>query len=159
MLAGANFYLHSLEKEKDLQRLKDKLRVAFQATFPDVKNVVNEVKQTEVAIANIRKQTDFFGIGIDSPVQILKHVTEAIPKGVKIYITEFNVEQEKIQVEAQTTSFDSVDQIRSALMKVESFENVTVGDANVTADRLRINFRVQISLKTTKHSNDNTGAR
>jgi len=150
-LVWADAYLHSLKKERDLQRLKDRIKIDFQAIFPDAGHIVNEVKQTEIAITHIRKETDFLGIGIDSPLQILKGVTDAIPKKVKIYITEFNLEREKVQIEAQTTSFDSVDQIRRALMGVESFNQVTVGDANVTEDRSRINFRVQISLKTAKH--------
>ena len=154
-LIWADIYLHSLKKEKDLQRLKDKIKVNFQAIFPETNHVVNEVKQTEVAITHIRKQTDFLGIGIASPLQILKQITDVMPKGVKIYIIEFNVEREKVQIEAQTTSFDSVDQIRLALMKVASFDHVTVGDANVTADKSRISFRVQIALKTTRHLNQN----
>jgi len=155
-LIWADIYFHSLKREKDLQRLKDKMKIDFQEIFPETSNVVNEVKQTEIALTHIRKQTDFLGVGIASPLQILKQVTDAMPKGVKIYIIEFNVEQEKAQIDAQTTSFDSVDQIRLALMKVESFDHVTVGDANVTADRTRIGFRIQMSLKTAKNFNQHT---
>lgn len=149
-MGTANFYLHSLEKEKQFKTLKENLKEDFRAIFPEVKQVVNEVKQTEVAISDIRKQSDFFGVGMPPPLLILKQVTDAVPNGVKIFVTEFDVEQKKVRIEAQTTSFNAVDQIRSALMKVESFEEVAVSDAKVTDDGTRIGFRIQIVLMPNK---------
>jgi general secretion pathway protein L len=149
-MGTANFYLHSLEKEKQFKTLKENMKGDFRAVFPEVKQVVNEVKQTEVAISDIRKQSDFFGVGMPPPLLILKQVTDAVPHGVKIFVTEFDVEQKKVRIEAQTTSFSAVDQIRSALMKVESFEEVAVSDAKVTDDGSRIGFRIQIVLMTNK---------
>ncbi len=149
-LAGTDFYLHAEKKERQLDLLKKELRADFRTAFPENKNVVDEVKQAEAYIADIRKRSDLFGIGFDSPLLLLKKITDAMPTGIHIYITEYSVEGRKMRIEAQTTSFDSVDQIRSALMKVEPFEGVTVSDAKVsTDDTSRIGFRIQIALKTT----------
>ncbi len=77
-------------------------------------------------------------------------ITDAIPRDLKIYVNEFTVEGGKVQLEAQTTSFDFVDKIKNALMKVDSFEEVTIGDAKVATDPSRIGFRMQLSVKRLK---------
>ncbi len=149
-LAGTNVYLHSREQERQYDTLKRNLNGAFRAVFPEIRNVVDAVKQAEGAIADIRKRSDILGIGSDSPLLVLKKITDAVPHAVKFYVTEFAIENEKVRIEAQTSSFDSVDQVRAALLKVEGFESVTVSDAKITADPSKIGFRIQVTLDTTK---------
>jgi len=142
-----NISLHAREKEKKFNFKKQELTASFQAAFPETQNIVDEIKQSESMIADIKKRSDLLGIGTPSPLFILKMVTDAIPRGVAIYVNEFTVEGGRVQIEAQTTSFDFVDKIKNALMKVDSFDEVTVGDAQVIADSDRVGFRMQVSVK------------
>ncbi len=150
ILAAVDFYFHTLTRERQFSQLKKTLALSFQNRFPEIQNPIDPVKQAETAIVDIRQRSDLLGIGFDSPLLLLKKITDAIPSGIKIYVTEFSVEGRRVRIEAQTTSFDSVDKIKSALMKVESFEAVSVSDAKVSDDPGRIGFRIQITLKTTK---------
>ena len=50
-LIGGDFYLHYHQKEKKFQALKQELRSEFTKTFPQTKNVSNEVEQTRAAIS------------------------------------------------------------------------------------------------------------
>lgn len=155
ILFVVNLSLHANEKEKEYALKKEGLSSAFRSTFPETKNVVDEIKQSETVIADMKKRSDLLGIGMPSPLLILKQVTDAIPKGIKIYVSEFTVEGNHIQIEAETVSFDFVDQIKGALLKNDAFSNVVVGDAKVTSDQQRIGFRMQILVKekTTKAIN------
>ncbi|MBI3358349.1 MAG: pilus assembly protein PilM [Nitrospirae bacterium] len=145
-----NISLHARDKEKKFDLKKQELTTAFQSSFPETQNVVDEIKQSEAMITDIKKRSDLLGIGTQSPLLILKMITDAIPNDLTIYVNEFTVEGGRVQLEAQTTSFDFVDKIKNALMKVDSFEDVTVGDARVTSDPARIGFRMQVSVKRLK---------
>ena len=140
--------MHTQAKEKQFTQQKQALKEIFQQTFPGTPIVTSEVIQTEAAIAGLRTQLKLFGTGMDSPLRILTEMTEAIPQTVKIYIIEWATEGKTARIEAEALSFDAVDQIRSALAKVSSFEKVVVSDANVSADSGRIGFRVRIALKS-----------
>jgi general secretion pathway protein L len=142
-----NLSLHSRAKENKFNLKKVELTSAFQATFPETQNVVDEIKQSESMITDINKRSDLLGIGTQSPLLLLKMITDAIPQGVEIYVSEFTVEGGNVQLEAQTTSFDFVDKIKNALMKVDSFDEVIVGDAKVISDSSRIGFRMQVSVR------------
>jgi len=148
VLAVVDFSLHTQAKEKQFTQQKQALKEIFQQTFPGTPIVTSEVIQTEAAIAGLRTQLKLFGTGMDSPLRILTEMTEAIPQTVKIYIIEWATEGKTARIEAEALSFDAVDQIRSALAKVSSFEKVVVSDANVSADSGRIGFRVRIALKS-----------
>jgi general secretion pathway protein L len=152
-----NISLHVREKEKQFDFKKNELTTAFRTTFPETQNVVDEIKQSESMILDIKKRADLLGIGTQSPLLILKMVTDAIPKGVDIYVSEFTVEGGNVQLEAQTTSFDAVDKIKNALMRVDAFDQVIVGDAKVISDSSRVGFRMQISVKRLKTANKTEG--
>ena len=147
-----NISLHARAKEKQFNVKKIELTTAFQAAFPGTQNVVDEIKQTETSISDIKKRSDLLGIGTQSPLLILKMITDAIPSGVEIYVNEFTVEGGRVQFTAETTSFDFVDKIKNALMKGDLFEDVTVGDAKAIPDSSRISFRMQVSVKRIKTS-------
>ncbi len=145
-----NLSLYGRDKAKKFDFKKQELKTAFLSSFPATQNVVNEIKQSEAIIGDIKKRSDLLGIGTQSPLLILKMVTDAIPKEVNIYVNDFTVEGGRVQLEAQTTSFDFVDKIKNALIKVNSFEDVAIGDAKVTSDPAKIAFRLQVSVKRLK---------
>lgn len=145
-LMGGDLYLHYRQKEARYQGLKRDLRSEFTATFPQTKNVSNEVEQVRAAIGERRRTGEFLGVGEQSPLELLKEVTAGIPMEVPIDVTELVIDGNKVRIEAQTNSYDSVDRIRGGLMKVGRFQDVNVSDAKVSADQSRVSFRVQLTL-------------
>jgi general secretion pathway protein L len=145
-LMGGDFYLHYHQKEKKYQELKQELRSEFMKTFPETKNVSNEVEQTRAAIAERKKSGDFLGIGEESPLEVLKGVTAGIPMEVRIDVTDMVIDGNKVRIEAQTDSYDSVDRIRGGLMKAGHFQEVNVSDAKISADQTKVSFRIQLTM-------------
>ncbi|HZR47284.1 MAG TPA: pilus assembly protein PilM [Candidatus Manganitrophaceae bacterium] len=145
-LMGGDFYLHYSQKEKRYQELKGELRKVFAATFPQSKNVSNEVEQARAAITELNRTGGFLGVGEESPLQVLKEISAAVPKEVRIDVQELAIDGNKVRIEAQTDSFESVDRIRGGLMKVDAFKEVNVSDAKVAADQSRVGFRIQMTV-------------
>lgn len=145
-LIGGDFYLHYHQKEKKFQALKQELRSEFTKTFPQTKNVSNEVEQTRAAINERKKNAEFLGVGEESPLEVLKVVTAGIPTEVRIDVTDMVIDGNKIRIEAQTDSYDSVDRIRGGLMKVGHFQEVNVSDAKISADQSKVGFRIQLTM-------------
>jgi len=145
-LMGGDFYLHYHQKEKKYQELRQELRSEFTKTFPQTKNVSNEVEQARAAISERKKNSDFLGVGEPSPLEVLKVVTAGIPTEVRIDVSDLVIDGNKIRIEAQTDSYDSVDRIRSGLMKGGYFQEVNVSDAKISADQSKVGFRIQLTM-------------
>jgi len=145
-LMGGDFYLHYHQKEKKFLELKQALRSEFTKTFPQTKNVSNEVEQTRAAINERKKNAEFLGVGEESPLEVLKVVTAGIPTEVRIDVTDMVIDGNKVRIEAQTDSYDSVDRIRGGLMKVGHFQEVNVSDAKISADQSKVSFRIQLTM-------------
>ncbi len=145
-LMGGDFYLHYHQKEKRFQELKSELRESFTATFPQARNVSNEVEQARAAITELNRTGGFLGVGEESPLLVLKEISASIPKEVRIDVQELVIDGSKVRIEAQTDSFESVDRIRGGLLKVAAFKEVNVSDAKVAADQSRVGFRIQMTV-------------
>ena len=145
-MMGGDFYLHYHQKEQKYQELKQGLRSEFTALFPQTKNISNEVEQTRVAISERKRNSGFLGVGEESPLEVLKGVTAGIPTEVRIDVTELVIDGNKVRIEAQTDSYDSVDRIRGGLTKVGHFQEVNVSDAKISADQSRVGFRIQLTM-------------
>lgn len=143
-----DFYLHYQYKERQYRELKNRLRGAFSDAFPEIRNVPSEIGQIKAAISSLRRTREFLGIGEGSLLVVLKEVTSAIPEDVPIDVTDLVIDGNRVRMEAQTASFDSVDKIRGNLMKVALFRDVNVSDAKVAADPSRVGFRVQMTVAT-----------
>ena len=152
-----SLYAHDQERKLDLK--KQELTSAFRKAFPETKNIVDEIKQAEGVITDIKKRSDLLGIGTPSPLLILKRITDAIPREVDIYVSELTVEGERVQFTAQTTSFDAIDKIKNGLLKTDSFGEVILGDAKVVSDADRVVFRMQVSVKRIQAENKIEGSK
>ncbi len=141
-----DFYLHCRYKERQYQGLKGQLRGAFSDAFPQIRNVPSELGQIKTAIAALHRTGEFLGIGEVSPLVVLKALTSGIPADVPIDVTDLVIDGNRVRMEAQTASFDSVDKVRGNLTKVALFRDVNVSDAKVAADPSRVGFRVQMTV-------------
>ncbi len=146
-LMGADLYLHYQKKENRYQGLKSELRTAFSEIFPKVRNVVNELAQTQTAISERQKTGVFLGVNARSPLQVLGDITAAIPETITIDVFNLVIDDGSVRIQAQTDSFESVDRIRSALLASNQFKQVEMSDAKVAANKAHVRFRIKMSVR------------
>lgn len=149
-LMGMDLTLHYQKKENHYLKLKNEVRLAFTEIFPNVKNVVNEVAQMRTAISERQKTGAFLGVHEVSPLQVLKAITEAIPKTVKIDVFNLVIDSGSVRIQAQTNSFESVDRIRSSLLASGQFKQVEMSDAKVAANKAHVRFRIKMVVRDSK---------
>lgn len=144
-VGGVDLGVRATMKEHRYRELSDRVRAAFHAALPQVTTVVSETDQLQAAIATLTKQRAFLG-GDVRVLDVLLALTDAIPKESGIAVSELVIEQDKVRIEAETTSFDWVNRIESALAKSPAVRHLAVSDAKTTADQSKIRFLMTITL-------------
>jgi hypothetical protein len=138
-----NFYLRYQIKASRLEGLRTELRERFDKAFPGIRSAGPEVDQARAAIEALKRRGAFLGVGEFSPLVILREITTAIPREVPIEVQDLVIDEGKVRLEAQTDSFESIDRIKAALVKVPLFTEVAISDAKVGADPTKVAFRIQ----------------
>jgi hypothetical protein len=96
-------------------------------------------------LGEAKKKFGVLGAGA-SALDVLRAVTDGIPKEVRVSFTEFNVEGEKLKLQGEASSFESVDKIKAEMLKSPVFAEVTVLDTRMGVEN-RVKFRMDIKLK------------
>lgn len=154
LLAGADLTLKYRLQASHYRALREELRQMFTEMFPEVKNIVDEVQQTRTAIAELKKSAALFGSGEPSALGVLGELTARISKEIKIEVQELVIEPERVRLEAETDSFDSVDRIKAAVAQSALFSEVSVSDAKITVGQTtsggssggKVRFRLTLQL-------------
>jgi hypothetical protein len=84
-----------------------------------------------------------------SVLDVMKAVTEGIPKEVRVSFTEFNLDGERLKLQGEASSFESVDKVKAELQKAPVFAEVIVQDTRMGVDN-KVKFRMEIRLKQAK---------
>jgi Tfp pilus assembly protein PilN len=78
----------------------------------------------------------------------MKAVTEGIPKEVRVSFQEFLLEGDRLKLQGEASSFESVDKMKAELQKAPPFAEVLVQDTRMGVDN-KVKFRFDIKLKQT----------
>lgn len=147
VVAGAaDLGVRLMTKERRYTDVQDRVRAEFLHALPGTTTVVSEADQLQTAIAALTKRRAFLG-GRTTALDVLLALTDAIPKESGIAVSDLVVDHEKVRIEAETTSFDWVNRIETALAKSPAIAGITVSDAKTTADQAKIRFLMTITLK------------
>ncbi len=146
VLAAADLYVQYSLKSSRYQTLKAEVRKEFQSMFPEVRTIVDEVQQARTAMAELKKRSLFIGQEPMSPLEMMAELTRRMPPSVKIEVVDLVIEPNRLRLEAQTDSFESVDKIKGALTQFRAFKEVSVSDAKVSADQSRVRFRLTVTV-------------
>jgi type IV pilus assembly protein PilM len=146
LLIVANGYFRYASKESRYRELKAQVRAAFQSAFPQVRTVVDEIEQAKATVAELNKKAAFFGSGDLTALEVLAEISRQVPKETRFDVQDFSAENDKVQIEAETNSFDAVDKIKADLERFSKFKEVNVSDAKVSADQSKVRFRIAITL-------------
>jgi general secretion pathway protein L len=137
---GVRFTIKKSHFEKLDRELKKEYREAFTPSGP----VVNEIDQARGSLSALRKKEAFFNMNGPSPLEILREITVQIPKEIRFEVNELTVDGEKIRIEAETDSFDSLDKIKDALGKDGVFGERIVTDSKMNAEESKVRFKLEM---------------
>ena len=138
---GVKYYLI----QNSYGKLDKEIRAIYHQAVPDAKNAVDPVRMLKSSLDEARKKYGVLGTGT-SALDVMKAVTDGIPKEVRVAFQEFNLEGDQLKLQGEATSFESVDKIKAELQKSDLFSEVTVLDTRMGANN-KVKFRLDIKLK------------
>ena len=135
-------------KKEHYEKTARQLQKEYRDLFPGNGPVVSEVDQARAALLQLKKRELFFNISGASPLEILKELTVQMPKEVKIEVNELSIGSDRIRLEGETGSFDSLDKIKESLGKSGSFGEIGVTDSKMNAEESKVRFKMEMVRKT-----------
>ena len=147
MLAAANLGIKLYIVESGYGKLDREIKSIYQQLFPQEAMPGDPVRSLRDKLNTGRKQFGVLGSG-SSALDAMRAVTEGIPKEVRVTFSEFNLEGDRLKLQGDAPSFESVDKIKAELQKVPQFGEVTVLDTRMGVDS-KVKFRLDIKIKQT----------
>jgi type II secretion system protein L len=147
LLAVTNLGVKITVVQSGYGRLDREIKGIYQQLFPQEPMPGDPLRYLRDKLANARKQFGVLGSG-SSALDAMRAVTEGIPKEVRVSFSEFNLEGDRLKLQGDAPSFESVDKIKAELQKVPSFGEVTVLDTRMGVDS-KVKFRLDIKIKQT----------
>jgi general secretion pathway protein L len=145
VLAGANLGVKYYLVESSYGKLDREIKELYRQTFPESKAVADPVRQLHIKLDEAKQKFGVLGSG-SSALDAMKAVTEGIPKEVRVIFQEFILEGDRLKLQGEASSFESVDKMKAELLKAEPFADVQVADTRMGVDN-KVKFRIEIKLK------------
>ncbi len=147
LFAASNIGVKLYLVESSYGKLDQEIRKTYQQVFPDAKAVADPVRMLRSKLDEAKKKFGVLGAGT-SALDVMKAVTEGIPKEVRVSFQEFNLEGDRLKLQGEAASFESVDKMKSELQKSPLFTEVAVLDTRMGVDN-KVKFRFEMKLKQT----------
>jgi general secretion pathway protein L len=145
VLALTDLGIRLMDKKNHYETLSLQLQEEYRGLLGGAGPILNEVDQTRGEIARLKKKELFFSLKEATPLSVLKELTVQIPKEVKIDVNELSVDFDKVRLEGETGSFESLDQIKESLGKIKLFREITVVDAKMNAEESKVRFKLEMT--------------
>jgi type II secretion system protein L len=126
-------------------KLDAEIKEVYRQAVPDGKPAADPVRQLRDKLNEAKKRFGALGSGT-SALDVMKMVTDGIPKEVRVGFTEFILEGDHLKLQGEASSFESVDKMKAELQKSPLFSEVTVLDTRMGVDN-KVKFRFDIKLK------------
>ena len=140
-----NIVIESYTLNQQLKRIDRQLTDIFKATFPEVQRIQDPFKQMQVNVQEAKKNALF---QTDSTphirsIDILNGISKSIPKSIIVDVTRLVVSPDNVLISGNTDTFNSVDDIKSRLEKIEFFKKVTISSANTDRSGKEVRFQLK----------------
>ena len=140
---GTDYYLLS----KRYTMLDQNIKEVFKKTFPEATKTDFAVEQMRVKIKEMKKSRRP-GVKTQGVLQILKDISQRVPKSIDMHVTRLVVDPETVRISGDTDTFNAVDTIKNRLEPSAHFSAVTITSAN--RDRTGKRFQFEIKLQRAK---------
>lgn len=147
LFAATNIGVKLYLVQSSYGKLDAEIMGLYRQVFPDAKAVADPVRLLRTKLDEAKKKFGVLGTG-NSALDAMKAVTEGIPRELRVSFQEFNLEGDRLKLQGEAASFESVDKMKSELQKAALFSDVAVLDTRMGVDN-KVKFRFEIKLKQT----------
>lgn len=136
-----------VQNRQETELVRQQITEIFEETFDSEAsaNPVLEFKNNMEMVFKKYKLVGYLGKGDLRSIDIIKMISENMPKDVKVDIKKFDLTQDRLTLEGNTVNFQAVDKIEEALKKVKVFIAIK-RDSATTAANQSVKFKFVIRL-------------
>jgi general secretion pathway protein L len=136
-------------KKKTLDRLEQSIEEVFRRTVPDFKGSVRTSQYPSIIktkINELSQSVTLFGAeaGHHSTVELLRVVSEAIPKDLDVTISLLTVDSQRVRLSGRADGFNTVDGVKNRLAALDNFAGVTITGAKAATDGKGVQFGLEL---------------
>jgi len=137
---GTDYYF----LKKRYTALDKNIEETFRKTFPEAKRIVDPLQQMRVKIKEIQNSTHPGVKANQGVLQILKDISQRVPKSTDINVIRLVVDPETVRMSGDTDTFNAVDTIKNRLEPSAYFSAVTITSANLDRTGNRVQFEIKL---------------
>jgi general secretion pathway protein L len=145
VLAAVNITVKFSLVQSGYGKLDREIKDIYRQTFPDAKQPGDPVRDMRDKLNDAKKRFGALGSGT-SALDVMQAVTDAIPKEIRVTFQDFLLEGDRLRLQGDAPSFESVDKVKAELQKSPLFADVSVQDTRMGVDN-KVKFRFEIKLK------------
>lgn len=148
LLGGAlTMHLSYLQKSTEEAELAAQLNRIFRQVVPS-----GAIVDIPLQMESLRQQllTDVQMLGLDGrgAVAVLRELSDAINTDLRIELQDFNYGVDETRIAGSAESFDAVNQIAEELSARPLFREVTITNARLATDNVRVDFEMRLAIAT-----------
>jgi hypothetical protein len=130
--------------ESRVQQLRTTVQEQAKQHFPGMNLGLDPVDQARMELESLKKGLLELGVDQPSMLKILTGLAQAMPASQVHKVTLLSMEAPAIQLEAEASSFESVERVKEHLKNLPRLINVKVTDARAGATPNQVLFRLAI---------------
>ncbi len=144
--AASGFWFGYARKAGDLASLDRTLQTIYRQSFPGAPVPADVPLFMASNLAGLHAESRSLGATQIDPLQVLDALTAGIGSDVGIDVQRFDFDVEGVALYGRADSFDGVDQLAARIRQQAVFTQVQIGDAKMSVDGSRVDFRVDIDF-------------
>ena len=146
--AASGFWFSYARKAGGLARLDLTLKSIYSQSFPKSPAPADVPLFMASKLAGLHEESRSLGVARTGPLQALDSLTKSVGGDDAIDVQRFDFEVEGVTVSGRADSFDAVDQLAARIRQQEVFTQVQIGDAKMSVDGSRVDFRLDIDISS-----------
>lgn len=148
LLGGAlTMHLSYLQKSTEEAELAAQLNRIFRQVVP-----TGAIVDIPLQMESLRQQllTDVQMLGLDGrgAVALFGELSDAISTDLRVELQDFNYSADETRIAGSAESFDAVNQIAEVLGSRPLFREVTITNARLATDNVRVDFEMRLAVAT-----------
>jgi general secretion pathway protein L len=146
LFGGAlTMHLSYLQKSAEEAELAAQLNRIFRQAIP-TGSIVDIPLQMQSLRQQLQADVQMLGLDGRGAVAVLREISEAISEELRVELQEFNYSADETRISGSAESFDAVNQIAEVLGARPLFREVTIANARLATDNVRVDFEMRLTI-------------
>src|SRR6056297_359590 len=148
LFGGAlTMHLSYLQKSAEEAELATQLNRIFREVIP-AGAIVDIPLQMESLRQQLQADVQMLGLDGRGAVAVLHELSTAISTELRVELQDFNYSPDETRISGSAESFDAVNQIAEVLGARPLFREVTITNARLATDNVRVDFEMRLAIAT-----------